>query len=103
MNKEKIRLVKGKMPKAQKIRFLEYAIRKLERWGEGMCGIYNDYFSTYPDDFKLIPELRQYKPKVTFYTFDGGLTEFTDQFWFPVNDSKSRIEICNKIIKELKS
>lgn len=50
---------------------------------------------------KELDELMIYKPTV-FYDCDGIETEDDSQFWFPVTDTKSRINLLKKVIKETK-
>ena len=125
---EKLKLRKGKMPKAQKKRFLQYMIKilittkvnvidnfklnvidNLEDYIHynryAFCNLYRHYFGidirnshTGHQIFTTIPEFLQYKPD-SFYDAINQPTVRDSQFWFKLN--LSGIEKRLEICKEI--
>jgi len=118
---EKINHYRGVMSKAQKRRFFKFIIGVYQGDIEiidnseaeiyttnevkqlGFCYMFRYYFNSSNSLlFEEIPELNKYRPEV-YYDCYNDKTDSTDQFWFPLGDDQSqRIEICNKMLKELR-
>ena len=83
-----------------KKKIVSYKFQKLRDFG--FCLLYVKFFSESPNDLILLPELLKYKPKI-FYDIDNKRSEIP-KFWFPLSGKQTeRIDICKKILIELKS
>lgn len=49
-----------------------------------------------------LSELLSYKPKQDFYDYTGEPTSYTDQFWFSIRDTETRIKILEECIEATK-
>jgi len=80
---------------------IEIRFDNVDLKSRGFCWSYFYFFGETQHNFELLPELRKHKPKKHFYYSDGSKTNDYSQFWFPINENKKRIKLCEKILKKL--